>query len=184
MSALQTKVTPAQQPEPWLRGTLTEIPAVARGVLHALELAEEDVNRWCESFNESDLHGRPFELPSIAFHMRHIARSLDRLLAYAEGHQLSADQIVALKGEMEAGSSREALFAELSQGLNLAGERVRVLAEGDLNEPRFVGKKQLPTTVGGLLVHVADHTQRHVGQIVTTAKILLAEKNRESEIAS
>jgi len=34
----------------------------------------------------------------------------------------------------------------------------------------------LPTTVGGLLVHVADHTQRHVGQAVTTAKIVVAQR--------
>jgi uncharacterized damage-inducible protein DinB len=176
MSELQTKVAPAQQPEPWLRGTLAEVPAVARGVLHALELAQEDVNRWCESLSEADLNARPFELPPIAFHLRHITRSLDRLLAYAEGNQLSAEQIAALKSEMEPGAGREVLFAEFSQGLENAAHRVRALAVGDLEQPRFVGKKQLPTTVGGLLVHLADHTQRHVGQVVTTAKILLAEK--------
>jgi uncharacterized damage-inducible protein DinB len=174
MSELQTKVAPAQQPEPWLRGTLSEVPAVARGVLHALELAQEDVNRWCESLSEADLNARPFELAPIAFHLRHIARSLDRLLAYAEGNQLSGEQISALKSEMEPGGSREVLLAEFSQGLESAALRVRALAEGDLEQPRFVGKKQLPTSVGGLLVHLADHTQRHVGQVVTTAKVLLA----------
>ena len=176
MSDLQVKVAPAQQPEPWLRGTLMNVPAVARGVLHALELAQEDVNRWCESLSDADLNARPFELPPIAFHLRHIARSLDRLLAYAEGNQLSAEQIAALKSELDPGAGREALFAEFSQGLNEAAERVPVLATGDLEQPRFVGKKQLPTSVGGLLVHLADHTQRHVGQIVTTAKVLLAGK--------
>ena len=166
----------AQQPEPWLRGTLTNVPAVGRGVLHALELARGDVDRWCESLSEDDLNARPFELPSIAFHLRHIARSLDRLLAYAEGNQLSAEQIAALKSEMDPGAGREALFAEFGQGLESAAQRVLVLAAGDLEQPRFVGKKQLPTSVGGLLVHLADHTQRHVGQVVTTAKVLLAGK--------
>lgn len=176
MSDLQVKVAPAQQPEPWLRGTLTDVPAVARGVLHAFELAQEDVTRWCESLSEADLNARPFELPPIAFHLRHIARSLDRLLAYAEGNQLSAEQIAALKSEMDPRASREALFAEFSQGLEDAARRVGVVAAGNLEQPRFVGKKQLPTSVGGLLVHLADHTQRHVGQVVTTAKILLADK--------
>jgi uncharacterized damage-inducible protein DinB len=171
------KVAPAQPPEPWLRGTLTEVPTVARAVLHALELAKEDVNRWCESLTDADLHARPFELASIAFHLRHIARSCDRLLTYAEGNQLSSEQIVALKSEMDAGAgSREELFAEYEKGLEDAANRVRVLGAGDLAEARFVGKKQLPTSVGGLLVHVADHTQRHVGQIVTTAKVLLKGK--------
>ena len=176
MSDLQVRVAPAQQPEPWLRGTLTDVPAVARGVLHAFELAQEDVNRWCESLSEADLNARPLGLPPIAFHLRHVARSLDRLLAYAEGNQLSAEQIAALKTEMDLGAGREALFAEFRQGLEDAARRVRVLAAGDLEQARFVGKKQLPTSVGGLLVHLADHTQRHVGQVVTTAKILLADK--------
>lgn len=176
MSNLRGTIAPAQQPEPWLRGTLTEVPAVARGVLHAFELAQEDVNRWCESLSDVDLNSRPVELPPIAFHLRHIARSLDRLLTYAEGNQLSGEQIALLKSEIEPGAQRDALFAEFSQGLRDAAQRVLVLAGGDLEKPRFVGKKQMPTSVGGLLVHLADHTQRHVGQVVTTAKVLLAEK--------
>jgi uncharacterized damage-inducible protein DinB len=172
----EAKIAPAQQPEPWLRGTLAELPAVARGVLHAFELAQEDVNRWCGPLSEADLNARPFDLPAIAFHLRHIARSLDRLITYAEGNQLSADQIAALKSEMDPNASREALFAEFSRGLESAAQRVRALAADNLEQSRFVGKKQLPTSVGGLLVHLADHTQRHVGQIVTTAKILLARK--------
>ena len=166
----------AVQPEPWLRGTLAEIPAVARGVLHAFEMAHEDVSIWCAALSEEDLNARPFELPPIAFHLRHIARSLDRLLTYAEGNQLTGDQIAALKSEMDAGASRDVLFLEFSEGLELASRRVQALATGDLEQPRFVGKKQMPTSVGGLLVHLADHTQRHVGQVVTTAKVLLAGK--------
>lgn len=176
MGDLQTKVAPAQQPEPWLRDTLTEVPAVARAVLHAFELAQEDVHRWCGPLNEADFNVRPFDLPPLAFHLRHIPRSLDRLLSYAEGQQLSSEQIGALKSEMEPGVDREALFAEFNRGLEDAARRVRALATGDLEQSRFIGKKQLPTTIGGVLVHLADHTQRHVGQIVTTAKILLAEK--------
>jgi uncharacterized damage-inducible protein DinB len=168
------KVAPAQQPEPWLRGTLTDIPPVARAVLHALDLAKEDVHRWCDVLADADFDARPLELPSLAFHLRHIVRSCDRLLTYAEGNQLSAEQIAALKSEMDSGASREALFAEFERGLQDAANRIRILGEGDISQPRAVGKKQLPTTVGGLLVHVADHTQRHVGQVVTTAKVILA----------
>jgi uncharacterized damage-inducible protein DinB len=49
-----------------------------------------------------------------------------------------------------------------------------VLAAADFDTPRGVGRKQLPTSIGGALIHVADHTQRHVGQVVTTAKVLKA----------
>jgi uncharacterized damage-inducible protein DinB len=163
-------------PEPWLRGTLTDVPAVARGVLHALELAQEDLQKWCAGLTEEELNARPAGLPPIAFHVRHIARSLDRLLTYAEGRGLTEQQLAELKGEMELGATRDNLFAELAASLARSADRVRGLATGDLEESRTVGKKALPTTVGGLLVHVADHTQRHVGQAVTTAKVIAAQR--------
>lgn len=157
--------------EPWLRGTLTEVDAVRRGVLHALELAREDVERWCGGLAEDELEARQFGLPSVGFQMRHIVRSLDRLLTYAEGRQLSEEQIRAMKTEMEGGL-RADLFREFKDGIELAMRRVRGIAPGSYEEARGVGRAGLPSSVGGLLVHCADHTQRHVGQAVTTAKVV------------
>ncbi|MBB6144027.1 putative damage-inducible protein DinB [Silvibacterium bohemicum] len=162
------------QPEPWLRGTYTDLPAVLRAVLHAFDLGREDVLHWCAGLSETDLHASPSGLTPIAYHLRHIPRSLDRLLSYAEGNQLSSEQIVELKRESDPGTTREELFTEFQDGLESAAARVRAFSGADLEQPRGVGKKQLPTSVGGLLVHLADHTQRHVGQIVTTAKVLKA----------
>ena len=162
--------------EPWLRGTLLEVGAVVRGVIHALLLAEEDVAKWCGGLTEVELNERPLGLPSIAFQLRHISRSLDRLLTYAEGGQLSGEQVAALKSEMDEGATREGLFAEFGGAIQSSISRVRELAVVDPEQPRGVGKKQLPTSVGGLLVHVAEHTQRHVGQAITTAKVLLARR--------
>jgi uncharacterized damage-inducible protein DinB len=157
--------------EPWLRGTLTEVDTVRRGVLHALELAREDVARWCGELTAGQLEARPFGLPSVGFQMRHMVRSLDRLLTYAEGQQLSEAQLALLKSEMDSGR-REDLFAEFERGIESAMERVRAIAPTAYEEARGVGRKMLPTSVGGLLVHCADHTQRHVGQTVTTAKVV------------
>ena len=162
-----------QPPEPWLRGTLREVPAVQRAVLHALELAEEDLRRWCGSLSDEQVNARPGGLPPIAFHLRHIARSLDRLLTYAEGRDLSELQLARLKTEIDSGATRDALFLELSSALTNSMTRVRALDVSVFQQIRVVGRKQLPTTVAGLLVHVADHTQRHVGPAVTTAKIVL-----------
>ncbi len=158
--------------EPWLRGTRTEIDAVRRAVLHAFELAAEDIAKWCDPLSEEELEERPSGLPSVGFHLRHIARSLDRLLTYAEGQQLSERQTKALKTEMEAGSDRESTFMEFAKGIEVSVDRVLAISPGSYEELREVGKKKLPTTVAGLLVHCADHTQRHTGQAVTTAKIL------------
>jgi uncharacterized damage-inducible protein DinB len=165
------------QPEPWLRGTQTELAAVIRAVVHALELSREDVTRSCAPLNIEELNARPAGIASVAFHVRHIVRSLDRLLTYAEGRQLNEDQLSELKTELDSDATPEETFAEFQKGIDKALERVRAFNNADLEQPRTVGKKALPTTVGGLMVHCADHTQRHTGQAVTTAKIVTARRS-------
>jgi hypothetical protein len=162
----------AQLPEPWLRGTMTEVPAVIRAVLHALELAREDAERWCSELTGLELNTRPMGLPPVSFHLRHISGSVDRLLRYAEGRELSERQLAELKREAEAGALPRTLLLEFGESMERAAGRIRAFAGADLEAQRFVGRKQLPTSVGGLLVHVADHTQRHTGQMVTTAKLV------------
>ena len=164
----------AKLPEPWLRGTLTELSAVQRAVLHALELAQEDLEVWCGGFSDAELNARRDGLAPLAFHLRHIARSMDRLLTYAENRELDEGQIAAMKAELDAGAAHEELFGELAAAIWRAAHRIRSIDSARLEEPRVVGKKRLPTTVGGLLVHVADHTQRHVGQAITTSKVVRA----------
>jgi uncharacterized damage-inducible protein DinB len=158
--------------EPWLRGTLADVDAVQRAVLHALELAAEDIQVWCAGLSDEEMNARPFAVAPVAFHLRHIARSLDRLLSYAEGTQLDDTQKAALKTELDAGATRAEVMAEFVAGLRAAEARIRAFSPASYNDPRAVGRARLPTTVGGLLVHCADHTQRHVGQAVTTAKVL------------
>jgi hypothetical protein len=158
--------------EPWLRGTLAEVDAVRRQVLHALELAEEDVSEWCSGLSDAEMDARPFQMASVAFHLRHIAGSLDRLLTYAEGRALSGAQMDALSREMDGGAFSEEVLAEFRAGLGEARRRVMLIAADSYEEVRGAGRARLPTTVGGLLVHCAEHTQRHVGQVVTTAKVV------------
>jgi uncharacterized damage-inducible protein DinB len=158
--------------EPWLRGTLTEIDAVRRQVLHALELTGEDVERWCSGLTDEEMNARPFGIAPVAYHLRHIARSLDRLLTYAEGQQLSPDQLEALRSELEPEASAAAVLAEVRAGLQGASRRILRITPEHYSEPRGVGRAMAPSTVGGLLVHCAEHTQRHAGQAITTAKVV------------
>lgn len=163
--------------EPWLRGTYADVPAVGRAVLHALDLALDDVTKWTAGLTDAEVHSQPIGLPSIAFHLRHIAWSTDRILTYAEGNQLGTEQLAALKTEQTGEGQPEMLaelIAEVEISFSNAAERIRTLATANFNTPRNVGRKQLPTSIGGALIHVADHTQRHTGQIVTTAKVLKA----------
>jgi len=165
-------MTETKQPEPWLRGTLTETPAVLRAVLHAFQMAEEDLIRYCGTLTDDDIHQRLAGIASIAFHLRHIPGSIDRLLTYAEGGELSEEQLRAIKSEGAAEGTLQECLEKLSVGFKTAAERVRRIDPSDFDRPRYVGRKRMPTTVGGLLVHVADHTQRHVGQAITTARVV------------
>lgn len=159
-------------PEPWLRGTLMHVDPVHRAVLHALELAKEDLEKWCGDLTDEELNARPGDVAPVAFHLRHIARSTDRLLTYAENQSLSPEQIAVMKQELDPGSTGQDLFAELNKSLQSAAERILSIPPEWLSEPRVVGRQRMPTTVAGLLVHVGDHAQRHVGQAITTAKFV------------
>ena len=160
--------------EPWLSGSHSDVPAVARAVLHALELALDDIRRWTEGLTDAEIHSEPLGLPSVAFHLRHIAGSTDRILTYAEGSQLSQAQLAALQAENLGDGTLAELLLVVQASFASAAARIRALAHADFNTPRAVGRRQLPTTIGGALIHVADHTQRHTGQIVNTAKVLKA----------
>jgi uncharacterized damage-inducible protein DinB len=173
---MNTPRTPASSVEPWLRGTHPEVPAVGRAVLHALDLALDDLTLWTAGLSDAEVHAQPLGLSSLAFHLRHMARSVDRLLTYAEGGQLSQEQLIALKAEQSGDEPLAELLAEVEASFSNAAERVRVLATADFNVFRCAGRKQLPTSIGGALIHVADHTQRHTGQVVTTAKVLKASR--------
>lgn len=162
--------------EPWLRGTYSDVAAVARAVLHALDLALDDITKWTAGLSDAEVRAEPLGLPSVSFHLKHIARSVDRILTYAEGGQISAEQLAALKAEQGGEQLLSELIAEVEVSFANAAERIRNLATANFDTPRGVGRKQLPTSIGGALIHVADHTQRHVGQVVTTAKVLTARR--------
>jgi uncharacterized damage-inducible protein DinB len=158
-----------------MRGTHTELDVVRKAVIHALELAEEDIAKWCGGLSDSEMMARPDNIAPVAFHLRHIVRSLDRLLTYAENRTLDEEQMRAVKTEMDRATAAEVL-QEFREGVASAKERVRALAPESYEDFRGVGRKQLPTTVGGLLIHCAEHAARHVGQAVTTAKMVKEEE--------
>jgi len=109
-----------KRPEPWLRGALTDVSPVLPAVLHARGLAKEDLERWCWDLSQEELNTFPHHLASVAFHLRHIARSMDRLLTYAEGNALSGEQISLMKAKLSPAPSREAAFAELQRAFDRA----------------------------------------------------------------
>jgi uncharacterized damage-inducible protein DinB len=63
------------------------------------------------------------------------------------------------------------LLTSVNEALAQAEERIRSIDPATLAETRVVGRQRQPTTVIGLLVHIAEHTQRHVGQAISAAKL-------------
>jgi uncharacterized damage-inducible protein DinB len=158
--------------EPWLNGPIEGVPPHLMPVFHSFAMVREDLARYTEGLSTDDVWRRTGTLPSLGFHLRHIAHSVDRLVTYLCGDQLSDAQIATLKQETEPGSaSLQELLALVDAKLNEAEARLRTVRKDSMEEPRYIGKKRLPSTVLGLLVHVAEHTQRHVGQAITTAKL-------------
>jgi uncharacterized damage-inducible protein DinB len=164
--------------EPWLRGTHTDLDAVRRQVVHALELASEDAERFCAPLDDEQISERPWGIAAVSFHLRHIVRSLDRLLTYAEGHMLTTAQLAALSTEMDDGAETCEVMGEFRRGMEAAKLRVTAFDPAAYEVSRGVGRQKLPTTIGGLLVHCAEHTQRHIGQAITTAQMVARAKSK------
>ena len=166
--------TPSQQP-PWLRGPIPGIPALLQPVAHALVDADEDTQKALAAMTAEQLNRRPGSAASAAYHVKHAMGSLDRLFTYARGEPLSPEQMAALAAEKtihERTFEPRALAAEFSAAIRRAHEQLRATQESELLTVRLVGRAQLPSNTIGLLVHAAEHTARHVGQLMTTAKVV------------
>jgi uncharacterized damage-inducible protein DinB len=158
-------------PEPWLRGPIPGVDPLIAPVLFAFEQAREDIAKHTEGLTTEQLWATPHGFGAAGFHIRHIGGSTGRLLTYVEGKQLSEAQMADLKSEKNAGATLAELLAELDAALRRAEAFIRSIDPATLAEPREVGRKRLPTTVIGLLTHVAEHVQRHVGQAISASKL-------------
>lgn len=163
------------QPEAWMRGPVEGIPPLLMPVAHALIGAREDVAAAIDGMDADELWARPGGAASAGFHAVHLAGSLDRLFTYARGEQLNDAQRQALAAESAPSDpppSARMVLDVVHAAVEKALAQLRATDPGTLLEPRGVGRKQLPSNVLGLLFHAAEHTQRHVGQVVTTAKVV------------
>ena len=168
----------ANTPEVWLRGSLPDVPALLQPVAHSLLQSREELHATLATLSAADIWVSPVGgAASVGFHARHAAGSLDRLLTYARGEQLNAAQKAALAGEAAPDVRAQVvagLLAEFDAAVERALAQLRATDASTLTEARGVGRSQLPSTVIGLLFHAAEHTQRHMGQLMTTARIVRA----------
>ena len=161
-------------PEVWLRGPLPDVPTLLQPVAHALLQARDEVEAWINDFPDDLLWTRPGGVASAGFHLQHLVGILDRLFTYARGETLTVSQLEYLKREgsptIPAESARD-LAAAFHRQVEISVNELRSINEAILTQPRFVGRRRLPSTVLGLLFHAAEHTQRHVGQLLVTIRV-------------
>jgi uncharacterized damage-inducible protein DinB len=167
-------------PEAWLRGPVEGVPDLLQPVAHALLQAREEARSLLQNFPAELLWNRPCGLASVGFHLQHVTGVVDRLFTYARGESLSREQQKTLAREGQKPESSggvddvlDALDAQVERALN----QLRELPPSSMTDARAVGRKQLPSTVIGLLFHAAEHVQRHVGQLLVTARVLQGGSN-------
>ncbi len=160
--------------EVWQRGPVENIPPLLQPIAHALLQAREEVARMMNDFPEELLWKKLGGVASPAFHLQHLSGVLDRVFTYARGEALSSVQVEELYAEEKP--PFEITILQLVARFNLqvdkALEQLQHTEETSLTDFRGVGRRQLPSTVIGLLVHAAEHTMRHLGQLLVTAKVL------------
>ncbi|MBE9585188.1 DinB family protein [Mucilaginibacter sp. JRF] len=164
-------------PEVWQRGPTAGVPALLQPVAHALLQADEEITALMADFQNNMLYEKPAGLASPAFHLQHLTGVLDRLLTYARAEMLSPEQLNYLANEgkvAEKAYTATQLAAAFSSQVQKAIHQIKHTDESTLTDGRGVGRAQIPSTVIGLLVHAAEHTMRHTGQLLVTVKILQA----------
>ena len=160
--------------EAWLSGAVENVPPILMPAVHALVQGARDVEKAVKNLTVQELWTKPNGAPSVGFHLLHIAGSIDRLLTYARGEKLTDEQFAELHAEAEINySANVAVITQKAiEWIEKAIREISLTPVEFLFEKRTVGRERLPTNVFGLLFHIAEHTQRHVGQIVATAKIV------------
>ncbi len=170
--------------EVWQRGAIGGVPPLLQPVAHSLLQVVEETDRYMQGFPADKLWERPAGVASVGFHLLHIAGVIDRLFTYARGESLSPDQLKELAAEKEVPAESldpSVLLENIKTKVEAAIGQLKTTLESSLTEDRFLGRKKIPTTVIGLLFHAAEHSQRHVGQLLVTARVIQAGQSGGSE---
>lgn len=160
--------------EVWLRGSLPDVPPLLQPVAHALLQAQEELHEYLKDFPDSLLWQRPADVASVAFHLQHLTGVLDRIFTYARSESLNETQMLALKAEGLENSTIKVqqLIEAFDKQVEKAIFQLKNTDEVSLTAVRGVGRAKIPSTVIGLLFHAAEHTTRHLGQILVTSKVV------------
>lgn len=164
-----------QKREVWQRGPVPAVPALLQPVAHALLQAREELEEMMTGFPQGQLWQKPAGMASAGFHLQHLSGVLDRVFTYARNEPLSEAQLAALAQEgkdTEAKLSPTVLVERFNRQVDIAIQQLIKTEPNTLPDYRGIGRAGLPGTVIGLLFHAAEHTMRHIGQLLVTVAVL------------
>ena len=164
----------SNQPEVWLRGPIPEISALLQPAAHALLQTSEELRKWLDGFEDEKLWLKPAGRANVGFHLQHMTGVLDRMMTYAKEQGLSKEQFdyLELEGVADERIELKALIKTFEEQVAEALSYFKTLTPEVLLQTRKVGRKELPSTTLGLLFHAAEHSQRHLGQLLVTVSVL------------
>ena len=168
-------------PEPWLRGPLAGVHPLIAPVFFSFAQVREDLARFTAGLTTEQVWQRFSAAPSLGFHLKHISGSVDRLTTYLSGKPLTGEQLSYLEQESRPDADLRTLIDNIEASLRTAEKVVAQIDPTTLYDARFIGRQRLPSTVIGMIVHLAEHTQRHLGQAITTAQLLRAYSSEQPD---
>jgi len=97
------------------------------------------------------------------------------VFTYARNEPLDPFQFEELAAEgknIKPGITTVELVNRFNRQVDKAIEQIKNTDEKTLTDYRGIGRAGLPSTVIGLLFHAAEHTMRHVGQLMVTVAVV------------
>ncbi|MDZ4799410.1 MAG: DinB family protein [Bryobacteraceae bacterium] len=160
-----------------MRGYLVGVDPVIAAVLYSLQQIREDVHRWTDGLTDEQLWYAEGGLASAGFHLRHLAGSIDRLTTYADGKTLTGEQLAALDAEKQRDLTRPQLLTMLETAIVKAEAMLRTTTPAEFGAHREIGRLRIPTTLVGLLIHTAEHGQRHLGAMISAIRLATLQRS-------
>src|SRR5262245_33970967 len=114
-------------PEPWLCGPLPGISQFTMPAAHALTQSRADLEMHAARLTLAQVWTEPGGAPSVGFHLRHIAGSIDRLLTYTAGRDLTGEQFRFLADERIAGASPTDVTKLIADAQCMIDETINVI---------------------------------------------------------
>ena len=160
--------------ETWLREPVQDVIGLLQPAAHAFLQTREEAPVYLKDFQSQLLWKKPAGRASVGFHLQHIAGVTNRLVTYSKGLELSQEQFDQFRkeGEQSENISVQELLNDLNRSIEDALDHLKNVKEKELLDVVEVGRKKIPSTRIGVLFHAAEHSQRHIGQMLVTISIL------------